>query len=101
MQVTGVGFALAFIIFRIILWPWYYFWVDMMSMVYSKTSTQGLHSFEVGCIFMVVNVLLTLLQFYWLSEILTQAYKFFAEGDLSMKKTSSSDKLVADSKKKR
>jgi len=102
MQVTGVAFAVAFIIFRIILWPLacYYFWIDMLAMHNSTDPNKQMHSFEIGCIFMVVNVLLTLLQFYWLTEIVQQAYKFFTEGDLSMKKSPSQDKLVGDSKAK-
>lgn len=92
MKITGVSFAIAFIVFRIILWPWacWYFWVDMLKIIY----TDKLHSVEVAYIFMTVNVLLTILQFIWLWEIFTQAIKFFSEGSVAMKKGASSDKLV-------
>jgi len=93
MKITGIAFAVAFIVFRIILWPWacWYFWVDMLKMI----NTGKLHSVEVAYIFMTVNVLLTILQFIWLGEIITQAFKFFSEGSVAMKKGgASSDKLV-------
>ena len=103
MQVTGAAFAVSFIAFRIILWPYacYYFWIDMLAMLSPTKPSEGMHSFETGCIFMVVNVLLTLLQFYWLSEIIAQAYKFFTEGAVSMKKSASADKLAEDAKIKK
>jgi len=97
MQLVGVSFALAFIIFRIVLWPYacYYFWLDMLAMLASPADPlKGIHSVTIGYIFMGVNAGLTLLQFYWLTEILSQALKFFSEGDLSMKKSPSESKKL-------
>lgn len=87
MQIVGVAFAIAFIVVRIILWPYacYYFWVDMLAMY--NDPKQLMHSWAVGYTFMIVNLLLTLLQFFWLSEIVTQATKFFKEGSVSTKTT--------------
>lgn len=78
MKITmGVVFAPAFIVIRIIIWPYlsYYFWLDMLD-VYQAGQA---HSEGVIIYSLVVNAGLTLLQFYWLLEIILTAKKEFGE----------------------
>lgn len=104
MKVTGVAFAVAFIIFRIIIWPvlCYFFWIDMLQMI----NDGSVHSFPQACIFLTVNVGLSVLQVVWLGEIISTAIKLFGDGgDLTIQRGGADkvdDKLVGkDSKKVR
>ena len=77
MKVTGVAFAVAFIIFRVILWPYvnYFFWKDM----YFMWQNSSFHSDAIAFTFMFVNVGLTILQIVWLGEIVQTGLKMFSE----------------------
>lgn len=91
MKVTGASFAIAFIIFRIIIWPYvnYFYWQDM----YHMWMNDSFHSVPVACIYAVVNVGLTVLQVVWLGEIIQTGVKMFSEdgGDLSIKRGEDSE----------
>lgn len=91
MKVTGASFAIAFIIFRIIIWPYvnYFYWQDM----YHMWMNDSFHSMPVACIYAVVNVGLTVLQVVWLGEIIQTGVKMFSEdgGDLSIKRGEDSE----------
>lgn len=102
MRFFGVSFVVAFIVFRILLWPYasYHFWQDMLAMLKMDNKINTVHSLQVAYTFMIVNFLLTALQFYWLLEIVFKATAFFSHGNLSMKKDSKNYKLVESKKKK-
>ena len=72
----GVSFAVSFVAFRIIFWPYvsYYFWVDCLAVINNKTA----HSLPVVYLFLFANVSLTSLQILWLGEIFKTAFKLFA-----------------------
>jgi TLC domain len=83
MKILGGTFAVLFIVFRIIIWPYacYFFWTDMIELISSGKA----HSLPVCALFMVVNAGLTILQFVWLQEILSTAVKVLSgKGDLSI-----------------
>ena len=87
MKATGVAFAVAFVVFRVILWPYvnYFFWKDMWHM----WQNNSFHSDAIALTFMFVNVGLTILQIVWLGEIVQTGIKMFSEegGDsLSIKR---------------
>eukprot|EP01041_Mallomonas_annulata_P001152 gene1152-2231_t len=67
MKVLGVAFAVSFIVFRVILWPYvsYYFWIDCLAILNDKSA----HSTTVVYLFLISNVFLTSLQIIWLGEI--------------------------------
>ena len=92
MKATGVSFAVSFAIFRVILWPYvnYYFWMDMMHM----WNNNLFHNKAVACIYLVVNVGLTILQLVWMVEIVQTGLKMFSEeaGTVSVNKTESKKK---------
>lgn len=98
MQLVGVAFAVAFITVRIVFWPYacYYFWIDMLAL-HNDPKQPPMHSWPVGYIFMSVNLLLTLLQFFWLSEIITRATDFFKNGSVSTKATGGGGKAATAS----
>ena len=88
MKTIGVAFAVTFIKFRIVFWPYfcYYFWLDALELL----RTNSYHNIGVVYSFMVVNVGLTLLQFYWLREIIATGYKVLAgDGELAVERGSS------------
>jgi TLC domain len=83
--VLGVAFAVTFIIFRVILWPFvsYYFWLDALELL--RTKDQHTFSEVMIYIFLVFNAGLSLLQLVWLKEIFDTAGKvLFGGGDLSI-----------------
>jgi len=65
----AVLFAGAFVPLRCIIWPYYsyYFWLDMLAVL-----QVGAHSGGVLIYSLTVNAGLTVLQFYWLSEIFSK-----------------------------
>lgn len=102
MQLVGVSFAVAFITVRIVFWPYacYYFWIDMLAL-HNDPKQPAIHSWPVGYIFMSVNLLLTLLQFFWLTEIITRAADFFNNGSVSTKATGGSKAASAPASAKK
>ena len=81
MQVLGVLFAITFIGFRVVLWPYvsYKFFIDALILLQTNTA----HANYVVYTFLSMNIGLTLLQFYWLGEIITTASKLlFNDGQL-------------------
>jgi len=87
MKVIGVSFAVTFIIFRIILWPYvsYVFWLDMVEVIRNGT----IHSMGVGITFLVANIGLSLLQVVWLGEIISEATKLLSSNPIEDKKKTS------------
>jgi len=84
----GVAFAVSFVIFRIILWPYvsYYFWIDCLEVIRNKTA----HSVPVVWLYLIANIGLTILQFVWLGEIFKTAIKLFSgSGELVVERGSS------------
>ena len=106
LTAIGVAFACSFIVFRIVLWPYvrcgvvyehvcrcvgsvritttiehiqlyryvnYFFWVDMYDMLIKDQ----FHNRMVGAIYCIVSAGLTILQFYWLGDIVHEAKKHF------------------------
>mmetsp|Transcript_18190 Transcript_18190/g.18241 ORF Transcript_18190/g.18241 Transcript_18190/m.18241 type:complete len:291 (+) Transcript_18190:43-915(+) len=73
MKILGVAFAISFIGFRVVLWPWvsYYFWIDCLAVL----NDGSVHSPPVVYLFLVANVFLTSLQILWLGEIFKTAGK--------------------------
>lgn len=65
-------FTPAFILLRCIIWPFksYYFWLDMLAVIEA-----GPHSMGAVVYALAVNAALTLLQFYWLLEIIQTGRK--------------------------
>lgn len=93
MKLVGVSFAVTFIIFRVILWPYVsiFFWKDSFELLKQDLSKFDqefvLDSKIIIYIFMVINFGLTLLQFFWLIEIFQTAGKVLGgDGDLSIKR---------------
>jgi hypothetical protein len=85
MKAIGITFAALFVIFRVILWPYYcyYFWLDSLELLSSGTA----HSLPVLYIFMIVNSGLTFLQIFWLKEIYDTAIKVFSgDGELTIQR---------------
>ena len=82
-QVLGGSFAVLFLIFRCMLWPYvsYYFQVDSYYLVSSGTA----HSAAVVQYFMLINCFLTCVQIKWLGEIIEHAVTLFG-GDASKPK---------------
>ena len=85
MKVLGVIFAVSFIVFRVIVWPYccYFFWIDMLELLRSGQA----HSLPIAYMFMFVNAGLTILQLFWLREILTTAARVLSgDGNLSIER---------------
>jgi hypothetical protein len=76
MKVTGVVFALLFILIRIIIWPIvsYSFWLDSLAILKHPQA----HSPVSVYTFLISNVGLTILQFLWLAEIISSAIALFS-----------------------
>ena len=91
MKALGGVFAVTFILFRVIFWPYfcYYFWIDSLELLRTGTA----HSLPILYIFMFVNTALTFLQIFWLREIYVTALKLFSgEGNLSIERGSEKKK---------
>ena len=83
MKVIGGSFAVLFVIFRVVLWPYfcYFFWIDSLELL----RTGSAHSVPILYLFMFINTALTILQIVWLHEIYVTALKVFAgDGNLSI-----------------
>lgn len=82
MKVLGVAFAVCFILFRVILWPYvsFEFFIDGLELLRTGTA----HKDYVVYTFMVCNVGLTLLQFLWLTEIVNTARKLLFAKDATL-----------------
>ena len=91
MKALGGAFAVLFIIFRVILWPYfcYFFWIDSLELLRTGTA----HNIPILYLFMFVNSALTFLQIFWLREIYVTALKVFSgEGGLSIERGSEKKK---------
>jgi len=75
---VGTVFAILFIVFRVLLWPWvsYHFWLDSLAVL---GQPEHLHSAAVVYGFLGANIFLTILQLVWLSEIVAAAQKMMKQ----------------------
>jgi TLC domain len=92
MKAIGGAFAVLFVVFRVVLWPYfcYFFWIDSLELLRTGTA----HSIPILYLFMFVNTALTFLQIFWLREIYVTALKVFSgDGDLSIERGSEKKKL--------
>lgn len=73
-QVLGVVFAIAFVVTRIVVWPWmsYVFWLDVLAVLEAQA-----HSSAVCYVFLVTNAGLSVLQVFWMAEIVRTAIELF------------------------
>ena len=73
-KALGAAFALAFVGVRIVAWPWasYVFWLDVLEVLAARA-----HPAAVCATFLATNASLSLLQLYWLVEIVRAARVLF------------------------
>lgn len=72
-EICRISFAVSFIIIRLFVWPYisYYFWVGSLDVLNSGKA----HSSMVVIVFLVANLFLTGLQFFWGSKIFGFLFK--------------------------
>ena len=94
----GVLFAVTFIIFRCIIWPYvsYEFFMDSLLALNNKTIKED----YVAYTFLIFNVGFNLLQILWLSEIVMTAKKLLFSKDGEKFSISRGDTKEADVTKK-
>lgn len=82
MKILGVAFAVCFVFFRVVLWPYvsFEFFQDGLELLRTGTA----HKDYVVYTFLACNVGLTLLQFLWLTEIVGTARKLLFSKDASL-----------------
>ena len=73
-KVLGGLFAVLFIVFRVMIWPYlsYHFWCDCLQLL---SQEDRIHSAGVVYVFLGSNIFLTALQILWLSEIVAAIKK--------------------------
>lgn len=73
-KALGAAFALSFVVVRIVIWPWasFVFWLDVLAVLAARA-----HPAAVCFTFLATNLALSLLQLYWLVEIVQAARVLF------------------------
>ena len=88
-EASQAVFAISFIIFRLILWPYhcYFFWTGSFDLImYGKHGSEQVHSRAVVIYFLISNVFLTGLQVFWGKQIIEGLLKVLGIGAKDKKK---------------